>query len=492
MNTEHILIIKEGYEMSKREMSSYRLLGIDIGTTSLKAAVFDGNGNRLGLRSRDYTLDTDAESGFIEFDADEYIRLCKEVVCELTEECGEIDAISVDTQGETLIFTDEEGRPLCPAVVWLDNRAEAEANEIKEKFGNELVYNVTGQPEITAGWPASKVLWFRKNRPEIFDKIKKIFMLEDWVLYNLTGNFVTEPTIQSSTIYYDIIKKTWWREMLDFIGIREDQLPALCESAEVVGEYKGAKVVSGALDQIAGTVGAGCVNDSVISEMTGTIMAICVMKDEMPEYRADSIIPCHMHAINGKYCLILWSSTAGMALKWFKNNFAEGYSFKELDGLAKDIPAGSDGLTMLPYFCGSTMPKYNPNATATFSGINLSHTRGHFARAIMEAVAFTLKQNLDYVGADKIEEIRITGGGAASPLWAQMKADVTQRRLQSVVESETGCLGTAVFAAVGIGLYDSIEAAAEKIVKPKNVYVPMGDDYTEAFERYCRLDNILN
>lgn len=478
--------------MAAKEISSYRLLGIDIGTTSLKAAVFDGKGKRLGLRSRDYTLDTHAESGFIEFDANEYIRLCKEVIAELTEECGEIDAISVDTQGETLIFANEEGTPLCPAVVWLDNRAEAEAEAIKAKFGNELVYNVTGQPEITAGWPASKVLWFKNNRPEIFSRIKKIFMLEDWVLYSLTGNFVTEPTIQSSTTYYDVRNKIWWDEMLDFVGITKEQLPKLCPSATVVGEYNGAKVVSGALDQIAGTVGAGCVTDSIISEMTGTIMAICVMTDKMPAYRSDSIIPCHMHAIDGKYCLILWSSTAGMALKWFKNNFAESFSFRELDELAKDIPAGTDGLTMLPYFCGSTMPKYNPSATATFSGITLSHTRGHFARAIMEAVAFTLKQNLDYVGAEKIEEIRITGGGAASPLWAQMKADVTQRRLKSVSESETGCLGTAVFAAVGIGLYESIEAAAKEIVKPKNEYAPTGVDYTEAFERYCRLDDILN
>ena len=478
--------------MSNREIGSYKLLGIDIGTTSLKAAVFDGNGNRLGLRSRDYTLDTHPDSGFIEFDADEYIRLCKEVICELTEECGAIDAISVDTQGETLIFTDNDGKPLCPAVVWLDNRAEAEANEIKAKFGNELVYNVTGQPEITAGWPASKVLWFKKNRPEIFSRIGKIFMLEDWILYSLTGNFVTEPTIQSSTIYYDITKKEWWGEMLDFIGISENQLPALCPSAAVVGEYEGAKVVSGALDQIAGPVGAGCISDSILSEMTGTIMAICVMTDKIPPYQPDSIIPCHMHAIDGKYCLILWSSTAGMALKWFKNNFAESYSFRELDELAKDIPAGSDGLTMLPYFCGSTMPKYNPNATATFSGITLSHTRGHFARAIMEAVAFTLKQNLDYVGADKVEEIRITGGGAASPLWAQMKADVTKRRLQSVKESETACLGSAVFAAVGIGLYDSISQAAEGIVKPKNEYIPTNTDYSEAFSKYCFLDDKLN
>ena len=161
-----------------------------------------------------------------------------------------------------------------------------------------------------------------------------------------------------------------------------------------VGEYKGIRVVSGALDQIAGTIGCGVTSERLISEMTGTIMAICVMTDKMPPYNPDSIIPCHLHAIDGKYCLILWSSTAGMALKWFRNNFAESFSFRELDELAAKIPAGCEGLTMLPYFCGSTMPKYNPNATASFTGVTLSHTRAHFARAIMEAVAYTLKQNL--------------------------------------------------------------------------------------------------
>ncbi len=471
---------------------SYKLLGIDIGTTSLKAAVFDGTGKRLAVRSVDYTLDTDAETGFIEFDANEYIVMCRRVIAELEAECGKIDALSVDTQGETLILTDKAGKPLCPAVVWLDNRAVAEAEAIKEKFGNKLVYEVTGQPEITAGWPASKLLWFKNNKPEIFAATEKIFMLEDWVLYNLCGEFVTEPTIQSSTIYMDVTKNVWWQEMLDFIGIKETQLPRIAPSASVVGKCGDIAVVSGALDQIAGTIGCGVTDETLISEMTGTIMAICVMTDKMPPYNPDSIIPCHLHAIDGKYCLILWSSTAGMALKWFRNNFAENYSFRELDELAAKVPAGCEGLTMLPYFCGSTMPKYNPSATASFTGVTLSHTRAHFARAIMEAVAYTLKQNLSYVGAEKVSEIRITGGGAASPLWAQIKADVTGRTLQGLAEGETACLGCAIFAAVGVGLYDSIPAAAKAVVKTKGTYAPAGDDYTEAYARYERTDATLN
>ena len=472
--------------------SNKKYLGIDIGTTSMKAAVFDKDGNRLALRNVDYTLDTDPVTGYIEFDALKYVEMCKSVVDELAIECGGIDALSIDTQGETLIFTDECGNPVYPAIVWLDNRATEEADAIKAKFGNELVYNVTGQPEITAGWPASKVLWLKNNEPQVFAKVKKIFMLEDYILYSLSGNFVTEPTIQSSTIYYDVVNGGWWKDMLDFIGIDAKLLPEVRKTATVVGEYNGIKVVSGMLDQIAGTLGAGVSDETRISEMTGTIMAICVMTDKMPKYNPDSIIPCHLHAVDGKYCLILWSSTAGMALKWFKNNFAENFSFRELDELAERIAPGSDGLTMLPYFTGSTMPKYNPDARASFSGLNLSHTRAHFARAIMEAIAFTLKQNLEYVGEDAIKEIRITGGGASSPLWSTIKSDVTGKVLKTLSESETACLGSALAAAVGIGDFPSLKEAVDSVVKVKRTYEPTGADYTKAYEAYCKLDKLLN
>lgn len=469
-----------------------KFLGLDIGTTSLKAAVFDKNGKRLAVRAVDYTLSTDPLTEYIEFTPERYIEMCKNVIDDLSLECGGIDAISIDTQGETLIVTDGDGNPLYPAIVWLDNRAVEEAEAIKRRFGNETVYNVTGQPEITAGWPASKMLWFKNNKPEIFAKVKKIFMLEDWILYGLTGEFVTEPTIQSSTTYYDIVNADWWDDMLDFVGIEREQLPKLVPTAAKVGEYKGIPVVSGMLDQIAGTIGAGVTDGEKISEMTGTIMAICALSDDIPKFNPNSIIPCHVHAIPGKFCRILWSSTAGMALKWFKNQLAEEFDFRQLDELAAPIAPGSDGLTMLPYFCGSTMPKYNPDARAVFAGINLSHTRGHFARAIMEAIAFTLRQDLEYIGTDKIKEIRITGGGAKSPLWASIKADVTGKVLRTVTEDETACLGAALAAAVGIGVYGDLASAAESAVTCKRSYIPSGADYEGAYRAFCALDEKLN
>ncbi len=470
-------------------------LGIDIGTTSLKAAVFDAAGKRYGLRSVDYTLDTDPVRGYIEFPAERYAEMCREVIAELRAECrahGEIVALSVDTQGETMILADGEGTPLAPAIVWLDNRATKEAAAIHARFGTRRVYDVTGQPEITATWPASKLLWVRENRPAIFEKTEKIFLLEDWILYRLTGNFVTEPTMQSSTIYYDIRNGGWWREMLEFIGIGEEKLPAVVKSGTRVGDYEGIAVIAGALDQIAGTIGVGVTDDKTVSEMTGTIMAICVMKDTPPPFDPRSIVPCHLHAIDGKYCMILWSATAGMALKWFREQFAKDLSFREIDALAAAVPAGCDGMSMLPYFCGSTIPNYNPNATASFAGITLSHTRAHFARAIMEAVAFMLRRNLEYVDVPAGASIRITGGAAGSPLWAGMKADVTGQSLATVEESETACLGAAILAMVGVGRYASIEEAARATVRIKKAYTPSGADYEAAYRRFVTLDDQFN
>lgn len=467
-------------------------LGIDIGTTSLKAAVFDAAGKRYGLRCVDYTLDTDAEHGYIEFDPERYVEMCSSVIADLCEECGEITAMSVDTQGETMILADEKGNPLMPAIVWLDNRATEQADRIQARFGTRRVYEVTGQPEITATWPASKLLWVRENRPDVFKKIKKVFLLEDWILYRLTGNFVTEPTMQSSTIYYDIHNRMWWHEMLDFIGIGEDLLPTVVESASRVGEYEGIAVIAGALDQIAGTIGVGVTDEHTISEMTGTIMAICVMKDTAPAFDPTSIVPCHLHAIKGKYCMILWSATAGMALKWFRRQFAADMSFAELDQLAATVPVGCDGMSMLPYFCGSTIPNYNPSATAAFTGITLSHTKAHFARSIMEAVAFMLRRNLEYVGVEANSSIRITGGAASSPFWAGMKADVTGQMLSTVSEQETACLGTAILAMVGVGRYATIEEAAKNTVTVKTTYSPSGADYEAAYRRFTDLDDQLN
>ena len=256
-----------------------RLLGIDIGTTSLKGCVFDEHGNELASVTKAYTLITEGDR--VEFPAERYFELFKEAYDELSAQ-GKIDALAIDTQGETMIFLDSEGKPLMNAIVWLDNRAEAEAKAIEEKFGLKAVYEITGQTEVPAGYPAPKVLWLKNNAPEIFEKVDKIVLLEDYLLYRITGKFVCEKSLYSSTLYLDIRTGEYWQDMLSFIGIDETRLPKLCESGERVGEYNGAVVCTGALDQISGFIGSGIVREGLVSEMTGTALAVCALSRKIP------------------------------------------------------------------------------------------------------------------------------------------------------------------------------------------------------------------
>lgn len=461
-------------------------LGIDYGTTSVKAMLFDHKLNEKAAANIDYTLNT--KGSFVEFDAHKYWQILQEVMKEV-KKAGDIHCLAIDTQCETLILADENGEPVRDAIVWLDNRAVKEAQMIEEHFGRKRVYEITGQPEITATWPACKLLWVKNNEPDVWAKTKKIFLLEDYLLYKLTGKFVSQKTLQSSTIYFDINNACWWEEMLDYIGVEKSQLPMPIDSGLYVGDYEGIKVVTSAMDQIAGAIGAGVVKKGIVSEMTGTTMAIYAPTDSVPQYDENSIVPCH-YSFDGKYCLLSWSPTAGMALKWFRETFAKEMSFAQIDELAENINVGCDGLVFLPYLCGSTMPKYNPDARGSFTGITPEHTKAHFARSIMESVACILKSNLDYLGVD-VDEIRIMGGGANSSLWCSMKADITGKKLTTLKNKETACLGSAILAGVGMGVFESVEAACGMIQTDRQ-YLPGDSDYSEVYENFKYYDDTLN
>ncbi len=459
------------------------LLGVDVGTTSMKMVLFDDGGNILKSVSKEYTLDTKGDR--VELDADKYWQMFSEGYAEIKSEF-KVDALSIDTQCETLIVTDEKGIPLYNAIVWLDNRAARQAEKIAEKFGAKTVYETTGQPEITATWPACKLMWLRENEPEVFGSIKKIFLLEDFLLYRLTGEFVTERTLQSSSLYLDIREGEWWQEMLEFIGVSESQLPRLCASGKLVAEVDGTKVVTGVMDQVAGSVGAGVVTSEIVSEMTGTTMAIVVPTTNFPPYKEENRVPCHVN-YDGSYCLLTWTPTAGIALKWFKENFCENLSFRQLDEIAEKVEPGSNGLTFMPYLCGSIIPKYNPDARGAFLGLTMEHTRAHAVRAILESVAFMLQENLDYLNVS-CDEIRSMGGGALSPLWCQIKADVTGKKIVTLKSTEAACLGSAIIAGVGAGIYKSVPEACKTLIATDKEYYPSGADYSDSYKRYLKLE----
>lgn len=465
---------------------SKNLLGVDFGTTALKACLFDEKGNRLASESAQYKLITKGE--FIEFDANEFFNVFSTTVKKITDKFP-VDAISLDTQGETLITLDKDGNPLMNAIIWLDNRAEKQATDMQEKFGLEKIYNLTGQAEIPAGYPAPKIKWLKENAPEIFNKTDKFLLLEDYIIYRMTGKFAASRSLYSSSLLMNVHTGEYIPEVLDFIGITENQLPTLLESGEVVGEYNGMKVVTSALDQIAGITGAGVVKEGLMSETTGTALAVCAVTKDFPPY-FDGLKVSAYYVRKGLYCLLMWAPTAGAVLEWFKSNFCEHVSLKELDELAENVQEGSEGLIALPYLCGTVMPTYKPNAKGVFFGVELKHTRGHFARAIMESVAYMIKEYVEFLGVS-VDEIRSMGGGARSKLWCTIKTKVLNKKITTLKENETACLGSAIFAGVGIGAFNDVESAVEQLVNKNLTYVPEDSNYEELYKDYKKKEKAL-
>lgn len=463
-----------------------RLLGIDFGTTALKACLFDENGKCLASESAQYKLITKGE--FIEFDAEEFFKICSGVVARITAN-EKVDALSIDTQGETLIVLDKKGQPLMNAIIWLDNRADKQAKEMEEKFGLENMYNITGQTEIPAGYPAPKIKWLKENAPEIFNKADKFLLLEDYIIYRMTGKFCASRSLYSSSLLMNVHTGEYVPEILEYLGITKDQLPELKESGEIVGEYNGIKVATSALDQIAGITGAGVVREGLMSETTGTALAVCALTEKFPEYY-DGLKVSAYYVRKGLYCLLMWAPTAGACLEWFKGGLCEDISLKELDGMAEKLPEGSEGLLAIPHLCGTVMPTYNPDAKGVFFGLELKHTRAHFARAIMESVAYMIKEYVDFMGID-IAEIRSMGGGAKSKLWCSIKSNVLNKKIVTLKENETACLGSAIFAGIGIGVFSDTVSATEKIVAQNKTYTPAQSNYSELYTQYKKVESKL-
>ena len=497
------------------------LLGIDVGTTSMKGILIDENGKTICLVSESYNLITQSKFE-VEIDAYSYWEAFKRIVKSVINlsriNAESIRGIAVDSQGETLICVDKNGEPLRNAIVWLDNRSTQEALEIKYKFGTKEICNITGQPEVVATWPATKILWLKKDEKYLFQKINKYLLVSDYINYKLSGKFITDRSLISSTLYFDIHKNEWWKDMLNYLGITDNQLPYIESSGTQIGCLTDKAsietglspdtiVVTGALDQIAGAIGAGNIHSDVVSESTGTCLSMCLNTKNSISYNHKYKIPCHCNALPGEYSLLFWSQTAGVILEWYKDNFylndnskysrnSKDEIYKQIDYEAAKINPGCDGLLMLPHFSGLAVPHFNPNAKGVFFGVGLNHTKAHFSRAIMEAVAFMLREHVETAESfgTGINEIRSLGGGAKSFLWNQIKADITGKEIVTLDNSETASLGAAILAGIGTGIFKDFQDACNKCIKIKQKYYPNISNkhiYNVSYEKYKSLYNSI-
>ncbi len=485
------------------------LLSIDVGTTSVKIGLFQPDGKLKAISTQEYTPLTPS-SNMVELPADVYWMALgkgiKDVLGKSEVNPESILALSLSSQAETLICVDKKGKVLRNAIVWLDTRAEKESVKIAKNFTPELLYKTTGLPEMSPVWPAPKILWLKKNEPDVFNQTAKFLIVKDYLIWKLTGEFSTEPTESSSTFYLKLKEKDWWDEMLDFIGIKRDKLPSIFASHEVVGNVSpqvkselglstNTEVIAGSMDQMAAALGAGNIEPGMITENTGTALAVVATVDR-PVYDPQGRVPCAPHCVHERFVLYPYSETSGIVLKWFRDTFPSlddrKEDYGELLELASRVSPGAEGLLALPHFTGTACPDFNPKARGAFVGISFKHQRAHFIRAFVESIAFMLRENIDLLTSLSIpvKRVRSLGGAAKSDIWLKIKADVLGVPVEVPQCSEAASLGAMVLAGVGAKVFPDISRAVKEVVKITKSFYPEPQNvaiYQKVYKNYLSL-----
>ena len=471
------------------------IAALDVGTSSVKICLFNPEMEMICRSVREYAID--ARGNRVEADGRIYLHAIRDGMKEAVNAAPgyKVAAIGVTTQGETLAPVDENGNPLRPFIVWLDDRADAQAEKLKASLEEMEFYRTTGLPEISGALPLAKLMWLRENEPEIYENTHKFLLVEDFLLYHLTGKFVSEKSLLTSTGWFDLQTDSLWEKGLEAAGICPDKLPAVLEcgeqvgplteaAAELLGLEAGIPVVTGAMDQTAAALAGGCIKPGTVTETTGSalVLAACT---EAPIFAQGHHVTIYRHALPGKFIYLPIGNTGGMALRWFRDQFCKELpkgeaGYDAINAMVSQIPAGCEGLTFLPFLSGSVDPDSCPEATGCFFGAKLSTTRAHFARSVMESIANLVRdffEMLEDLGCP-VQEVYSLGGGSRSPVWLQMKADVCGRSFRAMKSSEATAMGAAILAGWGAGI---IEPGVLPPNAPAGCYVP-DETHREAYE----------
>ncbi|MFW6437517.1 MAG: xylulokinase, partial [Armatimonadota bacterium] len=475
------------------------LLGIDLGTTAVKAGVFDAEtGVMLGVARAEYSP-TSPHSGWMELAAEEYWRATVQAVREAHATAGapEVVGIGLSSQGQTFLPLGKEREPLRPAIVWLDTRAEAESRRLNESLDESELRERRGAAAINAVDSAPKILWLRENEPELWARTRHLVMLPDFIGERLTGALKLDLSNAGSTAMVDRTRNDWWPAMLEAVGVPRTMLSSLGgagepigaltdEAAQVMGLTAGATVALGCNDQLAGAVGAGNVEPGIASGTAGTAMAIVATTD-VGEEPMDGVLH-GAHAVPGLRFLLTYAKTSGVLLTWLRDLLGAS-DYDELLAEAQQAPIGCDGLICLPHFSGTATPSFRSDVRGGFVGLTLGHGRPTMARAVVEAVCFCARDALDLArrSGQPVEELRMLGGAAQSDWWMQTMADVTGTPLSVPACPDAAVLGAAIFGGVGAGVLGSIDEAARMFYRADRTFTPnqaLADDYDVAYSAY--------
>lgn len=484
-------------------------LAIDVGTTAVRVSALNEEYEVLSCKKMEYQLATNGR--WVTLNPEIYWNYTKEGIQKVLLNCDRtrIVGISVTTQGETLIPVDENGKALYDAVVWLDGRAEKQAEKIADVISQEAFYKRTGVVGCNELTPISKLLWFKEEEQAVYGKAKYFLLLEDYIIFRLSRKIVTEKSLLSTTGYFDIMEDRLWTELLEKLGLDAEKIPPVLDCGEIVGSVskevsamglpKETLVVTGAMDQVCGAIGAGNYIPGNLTETTGT--ALCIGKTiEKACMECTDGVPVYRHYRKDLQLLLPVCMTAGMALKWFKDNFCAEEILKAeqtgrdvydlLNDLAESAKTLAGGVVMLPYLNGSLQPYQAPEFKGGFLGVGLHSTKADFVRALMEGVAFMLKENLvllEQTGTGSSCLISM-GGGAKSDIWCQIKADITGMEIHTLKDNETASIGAAMLCKMALDGEKELPVSGQQnsmkaIYRPRPELVSV---YEEGYEKYSR------
>lgn len=478
------------------------LLGIDIGTSACKIALFDRNGTVSASDTEEYHVYY-PHPGWAEQDPEEWW----DAVCRGTRRCVESSGVSpadivgvgIDGQSWSAIPVSGDGTVLCRTPIWMDNRSADICARLNAMHGADTFLRLSGNP-LTASYTTGKILWFRDTLPEVYRKTDKFLQSNSFIAYKMTGQMTQDHSQGYGLHCFDIRKNAWDRDAAYRLGIPSDLLPELhpchdvighitAEAAKLCGLSEGTPVVAGGLDSAAAALGAGVIHTGETQEQGGQSEGMSICADSCcPDKR---LILCS-HVIPGKWLVQGGTTGGGGVMRWIQREFtayeteiahlSSAEVLKLLDEAAAAVAPGSDGLVFLPYMSGERTPIWDPKAKGVFFGMDFSKTKAHFIRAAMEGVAFSLRHNLETAGSigAAVSSMRATGGCANSRFWTQLKADITGKVIEVPASDNAANLGAALLAGVGTGLYRDFEDAVSQTVRILRTHTP-GEGQTQKY-----------
>ncbi len=455
-------------------------LGIDVSTTGSKTLLIDETGTVAATASTPHPLFTPRPL-WSEQNPQDWWETSSASIRQVLGEAGlggeRVAAVGLTGQMHGLVLLDEAGNVLRPAILWNDQRTQAQCDEIHARVGREAFIRISGNVALT-GFTAPKILWVQQNEPDVYARARHVLLPKDYVRYRLTGAYAMDKADGAGTVLFDLKSRNWSEALLKTLGIDPAWMPptyegpSLCgtvtpQAAAVTGLQAGTPVAAGGGDQAAQAVGVGAVEPGIVALTLGT-SGVVFASTPSPLVEPEGRLHAFCHAVPGLWHFMGVMLSAAGSLQWYHDTLAPSMSFDALLSEAASVPAGSEGLQFLPYLSGERTPYPDPLARGAFVGLTLRHARGHLTRAVLEGVAFGLKDGFGLIqnaGLGEIKQVRASGGGTRSALWRQILADVLEAELVTVNTSEGAAYGAALLAGVGAGAWPDVPAACKAVIR---------------------------